>query len=788
MSDNSTVKPGPGSGYQLPSISSFQTELPSNRGTINSILNGDSRQPHQPPSQSQSQHPYSLSSSSSSVPASATTAATSAAAAVAAPGSLNDQDNRPAAHHLSNSFSHSGPVSRPSQIPKHRTYSSSSNINSLLNNDAPAPAFATATAPTSTSATNGNNSIHNYHRNSASSDPQTLQTRIIIHQHHPNRLNLNNNAIANGNNVNDEQTSTSATNTTATNTSYNLPNTQTYPNNNNGAIKQQQHQQHSPEESNPPHLVPQYGTDPDNSHKYAPEYLASSTVGDSSAGGGGGASVAASSVKPKLHSEPSVTTITPSEVTASLPAQVPSSNGPSIATNINANATPINSIHVAKPKPFRKPKLKVSNSDARKFAAQFPRKNLGTILYTLSPTQSLKELFNIDQEQKSGSDINKNNEVVPLRYEENQDSADKDLQALYKREIRKNDVFLLPELRNHINSILTVRVPRYYLNYKNNPNLSIKKRSLWGTDIYTDDSDVVAILKHCGFLDNDDETFSGNGENKEDLDKDEEDDRIKEEKKILRDLHELIGEQERVIVTPGYESNGDSEGDKQKPNVLFNEADEANEVATKVEDAKTANDESSPSSNKEQNNEKESSDADNKKESSSSSIPLPERKVLDHIEPTDILGFQNSNNQSDITVELLILPTLKEYRGSFRNNLNSRSWTTSHDGVSIALYSVRYDNLQHKGRTKDGEQVFKYVKYTHKEKYANYELFQRLKDDANDNSEDDKTGVGRCDANKADGNQENGNDGGENSVAKVNGKHEKPHDEDRERSAKRAKV
>ena len=30
-------------------------------------------------------------------------------------------------------------------------------------------------------------------------------------------------------------------------------------------------------------------------------------------------------------------------------------------------------------------------------------------------------------------------------------------------------------------------------------NVEVKARHLWGCDVYTDDSDVVAALMHCGF-------------------------------------------------------------------------------------------------------------------------------------------------------------------------------------------------------------------------------------------------------------------------------------------------
>lgn len=56
----------------------------------------------------------------------------------------------------------------------------------------------------------------------------------------------------------------------------------------------------------------------------------------------------------------------------------------------------------------------------------------------------------------------------------------------------------VPCLDGKLNGILTIRIARQYF-YKSE-NESIRKRALWGTDIYTDDSDIVAILLHTGRL------------------------------------------------------------------------------------------------------------------------------------------------------------------------------------------------------------------------------------------------------------------------------------------------
>ncbi|KAI8969136.1 histone deacetylation protein Rxt3-domain-containing protein [Mycotypha africana] len=55
--------------------------------------------------------------------------------------------------------------------------------------------------------------------------------------------------------------------------------------------------------------------------------------------------------------------------------------------------------------------------------------------------------------------------------------------------------FLLPNLERNVNGIIEIRVPAKYLTYG---NVKVKKRALWGTEIYTDDSDIVAMAIHSG--------------------------------------------------------------------------------------------------------------------------------------------------------------------------------------------------------------------------------------------------------------------------------------------------
>ena len=50
----------------------------------------------------------------------------------------------------------------------------------------------------------------------------------------------------------------------------------------------------------------------------------------------------------------------------------------------------------------------------------------------------------------------------------------------------------------------------------------------------------------------------------------------------------------------------------------------------------------------------------------------------------------------DLSVTLLLLPTLKEYVGFYRNGLNSRTWTgdSTHDGLSYSVLNVKWETYE----------------------------------------------------------------------------------------------
>ncbi|AOA65194.1 hypothetical protein PP7435_CHR4-0830 [Komagataella phaffii CBS 7435] len=97
----------------------------------------------------------------------------------------------------------------------------------------------------------------------------------------------------------------------------------------------------------------------------------------------------------------------------------------------------------------------------------FPRKHLGFVVYNQLPTvNNVTHQLSIPYYPNVAED---NNKVYPL---------------------------LPPNLTDYINCTIDVRIP--YFQTVNNQNVKI--RQLWGTDLYTDDSDVVAMCYHDGIL------------------------------------------------------------------------------------------------------------------------------------------------------------------------------------------------------------------------------------------------------------------------------------------------
>ncbi|KAH3661693.1 hypothetical protein OGAPHI_006543 [Ogataea philodendri] len=129
---------------------------------------------------------------------------------------------------------------------------------------------------------------------------------------------------------------------------------------------------------------------------------------------------------------------------------------------------------------FKPREITIDSKETLLLAASFPRKHLGSIIYQEYPTKETRCMYleNIDPVHQQ-EDFHIPNQLVSKRIE------------------------LLPAyFANYINCTVDIRIP-----YKSIPdNINVFDRRIWGTDIYTDDSDIVAILYHCGVLQSADPT------------------------------------------------------------------------------------------------------------------------------------------------------------------------------------------------------------------------------------------------------------------------------------------
>lgn len=174
----------------------------------------------------------------------------------------------------------------------------------------------------------------------------------------------------------------------------------------------------------------------------------------------------------------------------------------------------------------------------------------------------------------------------------------------------ENTNVLLPRLDENINCTIQIRIPHQFLNKYNE---GIVKRKLWGTDIYTDESDIVAVLYHCGILKLEEERESRQNDEEENENKEDE-----------------TSEQGRK----------ETQEENQDPEPV--------QVATPQEPKHEDEGSSKQSTNKSQ------------------------------------------NKDQDCVATLLILPTLEKYVGSCRNGLNSRTWSSLHDGVSFQVIDAQF--------------------------------------------------------------------------------------------------
>jgi Histone deacetylation protein Rxt3 len=111
------------------------------------------------------------------------------------------------------------------------------------------------------------------------------------------------------------------------------------------------------------------------------------------------------------------------------------------------------------PPPFKKLKLTIESDKVLTAASSHARRHLDTVSYTSTATSSLKEIDGVTLTP------------TPLpHYSEDE-----------------------------INCTVTVQIPRFYLEDARREKIT-RHRAVWGTDVYTDDSDVLAAAIHAGWV------------------------------------------------------------------------------------------------------------------------------------------------------------------------------------------------------------------------------------------------------------------------------------------------
>ncbi|TPX35921.1 hypothetical protein SmJEL517_g01746 [Synchytrium microbalum] len=232
--------------------------------------------------------------------------------------------------------------------------------------------------------------------------------------------------------------------------------------------------------------------------------------------------------------------------------------------------------------------------------------------------------------------------------------------------------FLLPPFstRDHYATI-EVRVPAKYLSVKD--NIAVANMAVWGTNVYTDDSDVVAMAVHAGFFrPYDGVKVDGAGAKSEPNSaagvKAEVKAEVKQESHVANDAKEDAKSADALNDIVGVGTRSD---DKQANNVN-NSSSKALKNGTPTPP-------------------QQSEPVYNLFEVQPPSPTIPKQRLLPPPPSEPIQGEFNPKTNTpshDISVTLRILPQLLHYYPSMRHGITSRGWGSSHDGESLRVESV----------------------------------------------------------------------------------------------------
>ena len=226
----------------------------------------------------------------------------------------------------------------------------------------------------------------------------------------------------------------------------------------------------------------------------------------------------------------------------------------------------------------------------------------------------------------------------------------------------------------YINSVVEIIVPfRHIIWFKQDMRNEIvqRKRLVWGgaSGVYTDDSDILYVLMHMGFFNQDENDDEGEElETEMDLGVWNKNQRYKKEgeeqncgDKVIRPMN---------LLRAGSNNNNNNNNNKDVGDGEISGIEEIIVEGDKSE-RKLGNGECIEDEAVENNDEK--------------GTKYLEQRCIDK----GVVG--------DLSVEVLLLPPLPQYYGYFRNGINSRSWNVDdecvaneHSGLSMAVYSVKW--------------------------------------------------------------------------------------------------
>ncbi|KAJ3198634.1 hypothetical protein HDU67_003482, partial [Dinochytrium kinnereticum] len=193
-------------------------------------------------------------------------------------------------------------------------------------------------------------------------------------------------------------------------------------------------------------------------------------------------------------------------------------------------------------------------------------------------------------------------------------------------------LFLLPFFNSsHLYSTIEVRIPAEHLTFAD--NIGVRNQAVWGTDVYTDDSDIVSVIIHSGFYRPFDSPFMG-------------------------DPEEANVPDTAAVNDEDLKSNNVMT----KPNELTESKVPA--ITTRDKSAQLPRESSKPTTSR--------------------ILPSPP------LYPFHAKGDSTNPRlpDHDLAVTLRVLPRLVRYTGSTRFGISSRGWGSSHDGESIRVEKI----------------------------------------------------------------------------------------------------